>query len=50
MQENDAEVMQIMQQAFPGREIVAIDSRALIEQNGSIHCATMQTACPLARG
>ncbi len=50
MQQNDAEVMQIMQQAFPGREIVAIDSRALIEQNGSIHCATMQTACPLVRG
>jgi len=50
MQENDAEVMRIMQQAFPGREIVAIDSRALIEQNGSIHCATMQTACPLVRG
>ncbi|MGD9094831.1 MAG: agmatine deiminase family protein [Chromatiales bacterium] len=49
-QQNDVEVMQIMQQAFPGREIVAIDSRALIEQNGSIHCATMQTACPLARG
>lgn len=50
MQENDAKVMRIMQQAFPGREIVAIDSRALIEQNGSIHCATMQTACPLVRG
>jgi len=49
LQENDAEVIQIMQQVFPGREIVAIDSRALIEQNGSIHCATMQTACPLAR-
>jgi len=50
MQDNDAKVMQIMQQAFPDREIVAIDSRALIEQNGSIHCATMQTACPLLRG
>ena len=50
MQDMDAEVMRIMQQVFPGREIVAIDSRALIEQNGSIHCATMQTACPLARG
>jgi agmatine deiminase len=50
MQDNDAKVMQIMKQAFPDREIVAIDSRALIEQNGSIHCATMQTACPLLRG
>lgn len=47
-QENDGEVLDIMQRLFPDREIVAIDSRALIEQNGSIHCATMQTACPLA--
>jgi agmatine/peptidylarginine deiminase len=45
-QQNDARVMDIMRELFPDREIVAIDSRALIEQNGSIHCATMQTACP----
>ena len=46
-QKNDAKVMDIMRELFPGREVVAIDSRALIAQNGSIHCATMQTACPL---
>ncbi len=28
--------------AFPGHELVPIDSRALIHQNGSIHCASMQ--------
>ena len=28
--------------AFPDREIVPIDCRALIRQNGSLHCATMQ--------
>ena len=46
-QKNDAKAMDIMRELFPGREVVAIDSRALIAQNGSIHCATMQTACPL---
>jgi len=28
--------------AFPGREIVGIDCRPLIEQHGSLHCITMQ--------
>jgi len=28
--------------AFPGRRIVSIDCRAIIEQNGSLHCLTMQ--------
>ena len=29
-------------EAFPGREIVRIDCRPLIWQNGSLHCVTMQ--------
>jgi agmatine deiminase len=29
-------------QAFPGREVVGIDSLPLIEQHGSLHCVTMQ--------
>ena len=28
--------------AFPGREIIGIDCRALIKQHGSLHCITMQ--------
>ncbi len=28
--------------AFPGREIVTVDCTALIQQYGSLHCATMQ--------
>ena len=28
--------------AFPGREMIPIDSRAIIKQHGSIHCCTMQ--------
>lgn len=31
-----------LQQAFPDREIVGIDCRALIKQHGSLHCVTMQ--------
>ena len=32
----------VLAQAFPGREIVQIDCRPLIWQNGSLHCVTMQ--------
>jgi agmatine deiminase len=31
-----------VQQAFPDREIIGIDCRALIIQHGSLHCVTMQ--------
>ncbi|MDE6536174.1 MAG: agmatine deiminase family protein [Muribaculaceae bacterium] len=34
-----AEMLRIV---FPDREIVSIDCRALIQQHGSLHCATMQ--------
>lgn len=33
---------QQLQKAFPGREIIGIDCRPLIKQNGSLHCVTMQ--------
>lgn len=32
----------IISQCFPERHVMGIDSRALLEQNGSLHCATMQ--------
>lgn len=38
----DAHAQAVMSEAFPGREIVAIDCRPLIWQNGSLHCITMQ--------
>lgn len=38
----DAEAARVMAQAFPGREIVAVNCRPLIWQNGSLHCLTMQ--------
>lgn len=40
--ENDAEAISIIQSAFPDREMVAIDSRSIIKQHGSIHCCSMQ--------
>ena len=38
--DNDAAA--VLANAFPGREIVQIDCRPLIWQNGSLHCVTMQ--------
>ena len=38
----DREACRIIGEAFPDREIVPIDSRAIIRQHGSIHCCTMQ--------
>jgi agmatine/peptidylarginine deiminase len=32
----------VLATAFPGREIIPIDCRPLIWQNGSLHCVTMQ--------
>jgi agmatine/peptidylarginine deiminase len=38
----DRQAEDILAQAFPGRQIVGIDCRALIQQHGSLHCVTMQ--------
>ncbi len=38
----DAVAMDILSEAFPGREIIGVDCRALIRQYGSLHCVTMQ--------
>ena len=40
--ENDVKACRLIGEAFPGRDIVAIDCRALVCQHGSLHCATMQ--------
>ena len=40
--ETDVTASAILAQAFPNHEIVAVDCRVLIEQNGSLHCLTMQ--------
>lgn len=38
----DARAAAVLTQAFPGRHIVPVPCRALIWQNGSLHCVTMQ--------
>lgn len=40
--DKDAEAERIIRQAFPDREMVAIDCRSIIKQHGSLHCCTMQ--------
>lgn len=38
----DEEAANIIQKAFPRHDIVGVDCLPLIEQHGSLHCATMQ--------
>jgi len=38
----DAEALHIVGEAYPYREIIGIDCRAVIKQHGSLHCCTMQ--------
>ena len=40
--DNDAEAARIIGEAFPGREMIGIDSLTVIRQHGSLHCCTMQ--------
>lgn len=44
----DKIALQLLQEAFPGREIIGIDCRALIQQHGSLHCVTMQYPLPVS--
>lgn len=39
---NDEAAARALAEAFPRRDIVGVDCRALIRQHGSLHCATMQ--------
>ena len=39
---NDARALSLVAEAFPGYDIIGIDSRTIIRQHGSIHCLTMQ--------
>lgn len=40
--DTDTHAAEVLQAAFPEREIVQVPCRALIWQNGSLHCITMQ--------
>lgn len=41
-EEKDKEACETIKKSFPDREIIAIDSRTIVRQHGSIHCCTMQ--------
>jgi agmatine deiminase len=38
----DAEATSILQQVYPGREVVTVDARPIFERGGGIHCITQQ--------
>lgn len=40
----DSAAVDVLSQAFPGHKIVPVRCEALLEQHGSLHCATMQIA------
>lgn len=40
--EKDEEAKALVAEAFPGREIIAVDASVIVRQHGSIHCITMQ--------
>ena len=39
---HDKEALQALRSFFTDREVIGVDCRALIKQNGSLHCVTMQ--------
>ena len=40
--ELDKKALEIIQEAFPDREIIGIDAQVAVRQHGSLHCLTMQ--------
>lgn len=46
---SDKEAIAILQDCFPGREIVPIDCNLLLEEGGAVHCLSMQQPSPSKR-
>lgn len=42
--QKDAAAEEVLRGLFPGREIIPVNCRKLIEEGGSLHCSTMQVA------
>jgi len=43
---NDNEALRIIKEIFPGRSVIGIDARAMVEGYGTFHCATQQQPEP----
>lgn len=43
---HDSEALEILSGLFPGRDVVGIDARAMVEGYGTFHCATQQQPSP----
>ena len=39
---NDERALQVLREAYPGREVVGVDARPLYDRGGGIHCITQQ--------
>ena len=40
--QKDEEARRAIQSAFPGRQLIGIDSSVIVRQHGSLHCCSMQ--------
>ena len=45
---NDAVAVEILEESYPGREVVAVDARPIFARGGGIHCITQNQPAPLA--
>lgn len=43
---HDADALAILREAYPGRDVVALDARPLFDRGGGIHCITQQQPSP----
>jgi agmatine deiminase len=44
--EHDEKALRILRNLFPGRQVIGIPARAMVEGFGTIHCATQQQPSP----
>lgn len=50
LSEADAEAQAVLKQAFPDREVVAVQTREIVLGGGNIHCITQQQPMPVQSG
>jgi agmatine deiminase len=48
--EADGTAQAVLQQAFPDRQVVAVQTREIVLGGGNIHCITQQQPVPVQQG